>query len=112
MNEHRRSPRKSAYVTIPVMNKMTGMVMGRIGNLSADGMLMVCDQQVVDGALFQLGFELVNGHGQPQMIEVGAQEMWQERANVPGQFWAGFHFIDISNGDLEAIESWLGNLSD
>jgi hypothetical protein len=56
-----------------------------------------------------LGFELVNGQGQPQLIEVGAQEMWQERANVPGQYWTGFHFIDISAQDLEAIESWLGH---
>lgn len=110
MNEHRRSRRKAAFVTIPVTNKMTGEVMGRIGNLSADGMLMVCEDDLADGALFQIGFELVNGDGRPQAIEVGAQEMWSESANVPGQFWAGLHFIDVSNQDLETIESWLGNL--
>jgi hypothetical protein len=112
MNEHRRSRRKAAFVNIPVTNKMTGQQIGRIGNLSADGMLLVCDQEVPDGALFQLGFELINGQGRPQAIDVGAQEMWAERANVPGQFWAGFHFIDISDGDLEAIESWLGTLDE
>lgn len=112
MNEHRRSPRKAAFVNIPVINKMTDQVMGRIGNLSADGMLMVCDHEVRDGTLFQLGFELVNGRGHPQLIEVGAQEMWEEPASIPGQYWAGFHFIDISERDLEAIESWLGDLKD
>lgn len=112
MNEHRRSPRKAAYVNIPVTNKMTGQVMGRIGNLSADGMLLVCEHAVSDDALFQLGFELTNGRGQPQMIDVGAQEMWQEPANIRGQFWTGIHFIDISDRDLEAIESWLGDLKD
>ena len=112
MNEHRCSPRKAAYATIPVTNTMTGQVMGRIGNLSSDGMLMVCDHAVGDSALYQIGFELVNSRGQPQMIEVGAQEMWEESANVPGQFWAGFHFVDISDRDLEAIESWLGDLKD
>lgn len=112
MNEHRRSPRKSAFVTIPVTNRMTGMPMGRIGNLSADGMLMVCDQPMADGALFQLGFDLVNGHGQTQSIDVGAQEMWQENANLPGQYWVGLHFIDVSSSDLEVIESWLGDLKD
>lgn len=112
MNEHRRSRRKDAFVTIPVTNKMTGEVMGRIGNLSADGMLMVCENDLVDGALFQIGFELVNGDGRPQAIEVGAQEMWLESANVPGQYWAGFHFIDISDQDLDTIESWLGDQDD
>ncbi len=112
MNEYRRSPRKAAFVTIPVINKMTGEVMGRIGNLSADGMLMVCDEPVVDGALFQLGFEITNVQGRSQAIDVGAQEMWMEAANVPGQYWSGFHFIDIADTDLDAIESWLGNLGD
>lgn len=112
MNNHRRSPRKAAYVNIPVINKMTGETMGRIGNLSADGMLMVCDTQVTESALFQLGFELVNGDGRPHAIDVGAQEMWSESANVPGQFWAGFHFIDVSDQDLDAIDSWLGTLAD
>lgn len=112
MNNHRRSPRKAAYVNIPVINKMTGETMGRIGNLSADGMLMVCDARVTESALFQLGFELVNGDGRLQAIDVGAQEMWSESANVPGQFWAGFHFIDVSDQDLDAIDSWLGTLAD
>ena len=112
MNEHRRSPRKAAFMTIPVTNTMTGEVMGRIGNLSNDGMLMVCDESVADGALFQLGFELTNSQGASQSIEVGAQEMWAEAANVPNQFWAGFHFIDIADSDLDVIESWLGELGD
>lgn len=112
MNEYRRSPRKAAFVNIPVSNMMTGEVMGRIGNLSSDGMLMVCESEVASGALFQLGFELVNGHGKSQAINVGAQEMWLEPANVPGQFWAGFHFIDISDADLDAVESWLGDNED
>ncbi len=112
MNEHRCSPRKAPYVTVPVTNKMTGEVMGRIGNLSADGMLMVCDGPVADGALFQLGFELINGQGRPQAIDVGAQEMWAEAASMPGQYWSGFHFIDISENDLDAIDSWLGDLAD
>ena len=68
--------------------------------------------QEVDGALFQLGFELTNAQGRPQAIDVGVQEMWAEAANVPGQYWSGFHFIDISGKDLEAIESWIGELGD
>ena len=33
MNEHRRAPRKTAYMTIPVSDAMTGQPIGRIGNL-------------------------------------------------------------------------------
>jgi hypothetical protein len=112
MNEHRRSRRKPAYLTIPVVNKMTGQTLGRIGNLSADGMLLVCEVPITQGALFQLGFELSNAQGNPHSIDIGVQEMWTENANVPGQYWAGFQFIDVSDRDLAAIESWLGENND
>jgi hypothetical protein len=112
MNEHRRSRRKPAYLTIPVVNKMTGQTLGRIGNLSADGMLLVCEAPITQGALFQLGFELSNAQGNPHSIDIGVQEMWTENANVPGRYWAGFQFIDVSDRDLAAIESWLGENND
>ena len=91
MNEYRRSPRKAAYVTIPVSNKMTGEVMGRIGNLSADGMLMVCDAPVVDGALFQLGFELTNAQGRPPPTPEGRRPTPAAPSTgcaTPGACWA------------------------
>lgn len=112
MNEHRRAPRKSAYVTIPVANAMTGESMGRIGNLSSSGMLLVCNRQIAEDALYQLSFELVDSDGRPHAIEVGVLEQWCEPANVPGQFWTGLQFIDVSPGDLVVIDSWLGEATD
>ena len=112
MNEHRRAPRKTAYMTIPVANLMTGETIGRIGNLSANGMLMVSERVIAQDVLLEIGFELTNADGRPQLVRVGAQEQWSERANVPGQYWCGLHFIDVSPTDLEVIESWLGELRD
>ena len=112
MNEHRRSPRKTAYMTIPVNNAMTGENMGRIGNLSTDGMLLVCNRRVMDDALFQLSFELLDVDGRSRAIEVGVHEQWSEAANVPGQYWTGFQFIDIAPEDHSTIEAWLGDNAD
>lgn len=112
MNEYRRSPRKTPFGNVAVSNTMTGEVIGRIGNLSSDGMLMVCDSEIAGDALFQLAFELDNAHGSAHSISVGVQEMWSEPANVPGQFWAGFHIIDISDTDLDAVESWIGDFEE
>lgn len=112
MKEHRRSLRKTAFVAIPVTNTMTDQVIGRIGNLSVDGLLLVCEERIADGALLQLGFEITDANGQPHAVEVGAQEMWSEAANVPGQYWAGFHFIDINDQDFAAIGSWLGEMEE
>ncbi|MBX3690760.1 PilZ domain-containing protein [Dokdonella sp.] len=110
MSKHRRrSPRKTAHVAINVTNAMTGEPMGRIGNLSADGMLLVCNRKVADNALFQLSFELVDADGVPRMIEVGVHEQWSEPANMPGHFWVGFQFIDVAPEDVATISSWLGD---
>ncbi len=113
MNAHRRrSPRKTAHVTIHVTNAMTGEPMGHIGNLSADGMLLVCNRKVADNALYQFSFELIDAEGIPRMIEVGVHEQWSEAANVPGHFWVGFQFIDVDPQDVTTISSWLGDNTD
>lgn len=110
MSKHRRrSPRKTAHVAINVTNAMTGEPMGRIGNLSADGMLLVCNRKIPDNALFQLGFELIDADGVPRVMEIGVHEQWCEPANVPGHFWVGFQFIDVAPGDVTTIASWLGD---
>ncbi len=112
MNENRRAPRKSPYVTIAVSNAMSGEMMGRIGNLSSSGMLLVSNRKVADNALYQLAFELIDSDGRPHAMEIGVVEQWSEAANVPGQFWIGLHFIDISPNDLVVIDSWLGEVTD
>lgn len=112
MNENRRFPRKTAYVLIPVVNAMTGEAIGRVGNLSANGLLLVCDRVIVEHALYQLSFDLIDSDCRQHAIEVGVQQQWSEPANVPGQNWTGFLFIDIAARDLGVVESWLGDLGD
>ena len=91
---------------------MTGDVAGRLGNLSLEGMMLVTQRPLAEDALYQFLFHLPDSHGRLHPVEVGVHEQWSEPANVPGQFWVGFQFIDIAAGDLATIESWLGDNSD
>ena len=36
-----------------------------------------------------------------------ADEQWSEEANVPGQHWVGFRFIDIAPADAAVLRDWL-----
>lgn len=110
--EHRRNPRKRADVIIQVANAITGETMGRIGNLSSDGMMLVASRPVREDALYQLVFHLPDDRGQPQALEVGVHEQWSEPANVPGQYWAGFRFIDIGEHDHATLTRWLEHAAD
>ena len=88
--EHRRSPRRKVADTILVSDTMTEEVVGRIGNLSDGGMLLMASQALNDDALYQFRFRLPGMEGAE--LEVGAHLLWCDRASTPGQFWAGFRF--------------------
>lgn len=106
-SEHRRNKRKRADVIVQVTNAITGEVMGRVGNLSSDGMMLVANKPVREDALYQVTFQLPGERGIAHAMEVGLHEMWSEPANVPGQFWSGFRFIDIGDDDHVALTRWL-----
>jgi len=107
MIEHRRSPRKPPGVIIQVTNTLTGDVIGRLGNISAEGMMLVASRPVVEDALYQLQFNLPDEHGRLHPIEVGVHEQWSEAASVPGQHWVGFRIIDIAASDGTVLRDWL-----
>lgn len=102
--EERRSERIPVHEPIPVIDRMTGQPLGRIGNLSDGGMMLIVEETLPEEALFQLGFPL--GEGGPT-VDVGAQAMWVEPARSPGSWWAGFRFIDIAEADQHRLDGWL-----
>jgi hypothetical protein len=106
--EHRRNKRKRADVIVQVTNALTGEVMGRVGNLSTDGMMLVANRALREDALYQFVFHLPDERGHAHPLEVGVHEQWSEPANVPGQFWAGFRFIDIGDDDFVLLSRWIG----
>jgi hypothetical protein len=104
--EYRRAKRKRAQEPIDVTDTMTEQVVGRIGNISETGMMLMATVQLVDDALFQLRFALPDS-GRGRQIEIGSHQLWSEPANVPGQFWAGFRFIDLSPDDAMHLRAWI-----
>ena len=108
MNEQRRrSARKPADGVIQVTDAMTGTVVGRISNLSVDGMLLLANGPVRENALFQFAFSLPDAAGRPVPLEVGVHEQWTEPANAPGQFWSGFRIIDIAPDQARLLARWI-----
>ena len=105
--EYRRARRKRAQETIEVTDTMTDQVVGRIGNISETGMMMLATVHMMDDALFQLRFSLPDGSARGRAVEIGSHQLWSDAANVPGQFWAGFRFIDMSPEDAAHLKAWI-----
>lgn len=105
--ESRRAKRKRAPDTIDVSDTMLEQVVGQIGNISESGMMLLGLVQLHDDALYQFRFNLPDTGARGGSIEVGAHQLWSDPANVPGQFWAGFRFIDISPEDATKLRNWI-----
>ncbi|PZO65397.1 MAG: pilus assembly protein PilZ [Pseudoxanthomonas suwonensis] len=107
MNERqRRTPRRAPTHAVIVTDAMTGQAMGRIGNLSAGGMLLIADQALPIGTLYQVQFTLpVTGHPS-RTFELGMQLLWSDAG--PGQrpVWGGFRFISIAPDQAQFLHAW------
>jgi hypothetical protein len=118
MNDHRHTPRKRATQTIEVTDTISERVIGHVGNLSEEGMLLISPRALPPNALFQFSFNLPLTPGadarggaarrnEPQRIEIGVHEQWAEPGGVAGQYWTGFRIIDIGAEDQRRLSQWL-----
>lgn len=106
MNEYRRAKRRKVG-NIDVLDTMTGMLIGKLSNLSETGMLLILGEPITSDALFQLRFTLDDPAGKSRQVEVGAHELWSDEAAAPGQVWTGFRFIDVAPEDVAFIREWV-----
>ncbi|HEY4531461.1 MAG TPA: PilZ domain-containing protein [Luteimonas sp.] len=107
INEFRRARRRKAADTILVVDAMTERVVGRIGNLSETGMLLMAGAPLVDDALYQFRFNLPSAEGSETSVEVGAHLLWVDQASAPGQAWAGFRFIGLTRQQAIPLRAWI-----
>ena len=104
--ELRRTPRKRANFTSAVTDTLNGQLLGYLGNLSAGGLMLISAQPPCSEAIYQLGFDLP-GSEPAVTLELGVQAQWYAAAATPGQYWAGYRIIAISDEHQAALERWL-----
>lgn len=104
----RRAPRRHVADLVPVTDQISERVIGRLGNVSETGMLILASVSLHEDALYQLQFTLPLLDGRQAPIDVGVHLLWAEPAHVPGQFWAGFRFITLSRDHRDLLRGWIG----
>jgi hypothetical protein len=107
IDEFRRAKRRKVSDTILVTDAMTDSVVGRIGNLSETGMLLIASAPLVEDALYQFRFSLNDGRGGDIAMEIGAHLLWLDRASAPGQAWSGLRFIAVPDDQAEQLRHWI-----
>ena len=105
--EFRRARRRRAIDRIAVIDAMTDIAIGQLGNLSESGMLLIASMPLREDALYQMRFRLPHPGGGDVQVECGAQVLWLDDASASGQLWAGVRFILLPKAALEALNAWV-----
>ena len=107
LEDYRRSRRRRVEQRVEVVDSMTDVPVGQLGNLSESGLLLLAGAPLVDDCLYQLRFTLPDLFGRPVTFELGAHLLWVNPTHVPGQAWMGFRFLSIEDGHLERLRDWI-----
>lgn len=108
----RRSVRKRTREAILVTNAMTGTTLGRVGNLSVDGMMLITSSPIGEGCLYQVQMLLRDQHGEQRRLEIGIQCLWSDAARTERTFWAGCRIVDIAPGEQQILDAWVERAAD
>lgn len=105
--EYRRSRRRRVEQRVDVLDGMTDISIGQVGNLSESGLLLLAQATLEEDCLYQLRFTLPDLFGRPVMFEVGSHLLWIKPTNIPGQAWMGFRFLSMDEGQLDRLRDWI-----
>jgi hypothetical protein len=107
MSEKRKNPRKIADEVLEVSDQHTNTRLGRVVNISAEGLMLISSESFAQGSVYALDLllpRLIKNHSK---ISFGAEVVWSTPATQPGSHWTGFHIIDASEDDVLTIDELI-----
>jgi hypothetical protein len=106
--EMRKHVRQDVPGVVCVTDRQAKRKIGRLVNISEEGLMILTDEPVAENAVFQLHLEFCNQEGESDPIEIGVESLWCKQGSNENQFWAGFYIIDISEQNQDRIRSMIG----
>lgn len=107
MNEQRSSPRKKANAGIQIIDTATNKSIGHLVNISLTGFMLITDQSLPEGHLFQLEIALPESAAGIVTVSFGAESLWNQDVPSSKNHWVGFQIIDIADSDSALIEQLI-----
>ncbi len=107
MIDKRNSTRKIANEILEVCDQITGTQIGRVVNISAEGLMLLSQEPIVTGSVYQLEMTLPADADETTRITFGAEAVWTTETSQPDSFWTGFRIIDISAEGVLIIDELI-----
>lgn len=107
--EQRRSERKAPAGLVDIFDVVMGEAIGHLGNVSPEGLMLISNDVIAEGAIFQLQFSLSDLDGLRSDFSVGATCLWSMESNS-GSYWSGLQIIDMSDEDNDKLRELHGSM--
>jgi hypothetical protein len=104
MKEKRKLPRPNIMFYSRVFDRKTGKHLGYLGNITTDGMMIICDEPIDSEITFELRVELPEDVYSQSEMNINAKSLWCNTDIDPKFFNVGFKFLSIDDNTLDLIE--------
>jgi hypothetical protein len=95
MEDYRHRPRKNTPHLVKVLQNETGRTVGRVVDITADGMMMVTQDKIVVGKVYEFRIILpVMVHHRTEIC-LEAKAVWSKSDGNPNYSKCGFKFINL-----------------
>lgn len=110
MRDARRSKRQHPYYSLAVLDRKTRKEVGRLGDITKEGMLLISEERFTPQALLELEVVLPEVPGSKlDTLPVTARVKWTGLDNQPPGRCTGLEFVNPGPNELANIE-YIANL--
>jgi hypothetical protein len=100
----RKLERRTLSKTIYITNQITGQTFGELINITTEGLMIISDNEIETGSIFQLELTLAEPIEGETKIELGADCLWCRKVENFTRYWGGFQIIDASEKAVQQVE--------
>ncbi len=111
MADYRHRPRKNTPHVVKVYDTETGHYMGRIVDITADGMMVVTQELLTAGRRFHLRVILPTIVHSKSDVVVDARVVWCQPDANPSFCKVGFQFLNLAGDDGFLLEDVMHKLN-
>lgn len=104
MKKHRRRPRKNTPHLVKVLDVTTGKPVGRVVDITADGMMLVMENRMEPGRRIDVDIVLPVMVQARTEVQVEAEAVWCKQDSNPKYFKVGFRFVNLAGEDGFLLE--------
>jgi hypothetical protein len=105
MQDRRIQDRRNLIYYLQVFEQTSDRMLGRLVDITPNGMMLITDHQLAPGAMFKLRLQLPKQDFDHEFLVFEAQSLWCRPDVNPSFFDTGFQFCNLSEPDLRIVQA-------